>query len=288
MDVGEDLMMTRDRYPFSFSMIGLLLLFAPVQQAAAASSFAFVSLNEPFISGTTAYDSQSNTSTPATATLGGVTGNAFSDLGTGSVGANLLLASGAGPGFYDAGASWFDTWNGVGTGTVPVSAAISIRGTVGDGILTTAPGSWEIQFRYMIGSDIVLSFLAFRDSSNAFDPPEFSADANGVNITSSIVFTQNAANPLLTDFSLTASPTVPVSGSGFTDFMELLVRSDAGGPLTVDTFHTFQVSLTSLDPGSTFTGEGGRTVSSVPEPGTIVLVLGGLGLLAGRRRRTSP
>lgn len=274
---------TRDRRPSWLPMIGLLCLLAPAQQAAAASSSAFVFLDEPFVSGTIASDSQPNTSTPAVATLGGVTGSARSDLGTGSVGAGLFLAPGADFGFYSASASWIDAWTGSGVGSVPVAAAITLHGSIDQSLVAISDPFWEITFRYVIGAETVMSFGAFADSTI----PNFHAEANGVDISSSIVFAPNAANPLLTDFSLTATPTVSVSSSGFGDFMEVEVRADAGGPLTLDAFHTFQVVLTSLDPSVTFTGEGGRTIASVPEPGTFALVIGGLGLLAGRRRRTN-
>lgn len=275
---------TRDRRASWLPMIGLLCLLAPAQQAAAASSSASVFLQDASGS-TTASDFQNNTSTPATATLAGATGNAVSDLAAGSVGAGIVVAPGTPTGFYDTFASWDDSWSVVGffENPVEVVANISLDGSIDTSLLAFSDPFWQIRFEYVFDNVTVLSFSASADST----VPQFFASANGVDITSSIVFTPNPSNPLLTDFALATAPIVNVSGSSFSDRMEVSVRATAGGPFTLDAFNTFEVALTSLDPRVTFTGEGGRTIASVPEPATLALMLGGLGLLAGRRRRAS-
>jgi hypothetical protein len=262
-------------------MLALSLVLAPAMRSSATST-ASVSLSEPFPGGLIASDFQNDTATPATATLNGVVGNARADIGAGLVGAGLELSAASPFGFYLAGAQWIDTWSGsLPTGNVPLAASITLRGTIDTSLLGLSDPFWEIRFDYVVGIDTILSFGASGDSSVG----EFFAEANGSDVSGDITFSPNLLNPALTDFTLVATPTVSVSGSGFSEIMTLEVRADAAGPLTLDLFHTVSVQLTSLDPSVTFTGEGGRTIASVPEPGTLALLAAGLGGLASRRRR---
>jgi hypothetical protein len=69
--------------------------------------------------------------------------------------------------------------------------------------------------------------------------------------------------------------------------MRATIMADAAGPLTVDPSHIFHVDLVSLDPNVTFTSDGGRSVSAVPEPGTFAfgMLLVGIVLLGRSPRR---
>lgn len=269
----------RNKHRLPLLPILALLLFSAQAQQASADSNAFVSLS--VYEGGSAFDS-STTGTPANATLSGVTGNARSLLSAGAVGVGIELTPGSPYGFYDASARWNDTWTGsgaIGTG-VPVAAAMLLHGSITTSALAFSDDFWEITFRYSIGSNDLLFFNASADSSSA----EIRAYSNGVEIPVDLVV--NATNPLLTDFSVAYTPIVTLSSAGFSESMEGLARVNGIGPLTLDAFNTFQVDLTSLDPSVTFSGEGGRTMPSVPEPGTSALLLAGLGLLGYASRRS--
>jgi hypothetical protein len=266
------------------SMLALSLVLAPAMRSSATST-AGVSLSEPFSGGQIASDYQYDTATPATATLNGVVGNARADIGAGLVGAGLELSAASPFGFYSAGAQWIDTWTGsLPTGNVPLAASITLRGSIDTSLLAFSDPFWEIRFDYVVGVDTVLSFGASGDSSI----PEFFAFANGNDVSGDISVKQRPFNAAVTDFTLVTTPTVSVNSSGFSEVMTLEVRADAEGPLMLDMFHTVSVQLTSLDPGVTFTGEGGRTIASVPEPGTLALLAAGLGGVAWHRRRDDP
>lgn len=268
----------RKQHRLLLPMLALLLLSAQAQQALADSN-AFVSLS---VSGGGSANDFSTTSTPASATLSGVTGNARSLLSAGAVGVGIELSPGSPYGFYDAGARWDDTWSGsggIGTG-VPVAAAMLLHGSITTSALAFSDDFWEITFRYSIGGNDLLLFNASADSSSA----EIHAYSNGVEIPVDLVV--NATNSLLTDFSVAYTPIVSLSSAGFSDSMEASARVDGLEPFTLDAFNTFQVDLTSLDPSVTFSGEGGRTMPSVPEPGTSALLIAGLGLLGYASRRS--
>jgi hypothetical protein len=267
-------------------VLALLLLFTQAQRAMANTS-ASVYLSDYF-TGINASDSQTNSAASATATLFGVTGNAKSMLATGSVGVGMELSPSSAFGFYNAAASWDDAWTLSGNyfgPLAPVAATFTLNGSIATSLFTSSTGFWELTFRYRADNNDLLSFSASADGG----PARLSAYSSGNDITSSLIFTTNAIDPSLTDFSLsyTAPPFLVAfytNGGSFNDNIDALLMVDSGGPLKVDAFHSLSVTLASLDPNVILTDVGGR--SAVPEPESYVLLGIGLGLIGWTRHRS--
>lgn len=259
--------------------LALLLLF-PFAPHALADSNAGVSLWEPYVSGLSISDFQSNSAIPATATLGNVTGRAKSVIGTGSVGVGMEMMPGSLFGFYTATADWYDYWTA--SGATNVGATLTLSGHLSTSLLTNSDDFWELSFRYAIDGNYLLSFTAFSDGG----PAVFHAYSDTMDLTSSILFTPNGANPLLTDFSLSYNPTFATTGA-FSESMTASMVVDGAGPMSIDAFNSFHSELASLDPSVTLTSEAGRSVAAIPEPETYAMLVAGLGLLgfAARRRK---
>lgn len=270
-------------------MLALSFLFAQVQQAS-ASSFAAVNLFEP-ASGDF-LNASSDTAIAAVANLGPATGSAQSVLSTGSLGVELEMLPGSPLGIHQARADWRDTWTGgVGGGTVPVAASFTLDGSFTTNVLPSGNERYELSFSYSIDDETFLRFeLAARNGQpfrvDAFYVPDFS---NAIDLTDLVILTPNVADPTLTDFSFAFTPIVQIRSAGFSDSMAFNIRVNGPGPMTIDSFNTARVELTSLDPGVTFTSESGRTIATVPEPATFAMLLSGLALLGctGRRREQS-
>lgn len=285
----------RSKLKYKLSLLSMLALLFPLmqaQQALAATSDARVYLYEPFVTATSASDFQNNSSTPATATLLGVTGNAKSVLSTGSIGVGMDILPGSPFGFYTAAANWSDAWTVSGSyfgPAVPVVPTFTLNGSITTSLLTYSANFWDITFSYNVDNNNIFAFSADADGG----PGSIRASSNGIyDISSLVQLSTNAVNPLLTDFSVSyTAPAFHVafsSGSGrFNDSMSAMLRVHDAGPLTIDVFHTFRVNLTSLDPNVILTDEGGRSVSAapVPEPETYAMLLAGLGLIGFMARR---
>jgi hypothetical protein len=264
-------------------LLAMSLLVMQSQQAGATSSSAGVSLQvyDPNGAGSSITNFQIDSATPVTETLpgAGVTGNAKSVVATGSVGVGMDLSPSTPYGFYNASANWNDSWS-AGAAT-NVGATLTLNGQISTSLLTSSVGYWDLRFRYAIDGNYLLYFEAWGDGGAA----RISAQSGGTNITSSIILTTNAGNPLLTDFSLSYNPTFTTTGA-FSEFMDAKIMIDDRGPMTIDVFHTFHAELRSLDPAVLLTDETGRSaVLAVPEPETCAMMLAGLGLLGFTTRR---
>ena len=199
-----------------------------------------------------------------------------------------------------------------GSGIVPLSLSFDLDGVVSDfgrpnGYGTGTP-DLEIKATYTIG---VLGAFQFWMTENEFDRDQGPLGAGSL-LLAKFCHTATSCIDLPVDlepyydpdpdldlvkFSVHASGLTlmcPGCAAGFVDEMFLQASSSSSGNVSlVDAFHTFKVTVTSLDPNGQFLSEAGRSTSAavepppvsaaVPEPATLGMV--GLGLVGAARRR---
>ena len=216
--------------------------------------------------------------------------------------------------------SFDDAWSCVGlcgtfphgNGIVPLTLDFNIDGVLtnfnrhGDG---SGEPSAEILASYTIG---VLGEFDFRLQENVFDSSEGPLGAGSSGVYAQFCRQSGSCQALPMDLvafnagddrfglSLHAHLTqvmCPNCFAGFVDSQFIQAQVTSGGDLAmIDALHTFTVDVTSEDPYYQFVSANGRstlavpTVSAVPEPGTLPLLLAGIGAIGmvARRRTRSP
>lgn len=169
----------------------------------------------------------------------------------------------------------------------PINVFVHFDGTLPDYLLRPSPNDPDVfmnlRLQYSVEDEGSFTFLAERDGAS--DAPRISAVRN----------TRTSTRDLTSDLVIVGNS---VRFSGFTAFLVgALWRETFDGNLqvepfgdipqgfTVDFASTFSTQPFSLDPSVTFVSEAGRIAaapSSVPEPWTLVLLVCGVALLAGR------
>jgi len=273
-------------------LCGIALAFYAHPVLASSFSQAQVSIFPPYPSDTIS----ASTLGPevVSVTDGVATLSAQSVIATGSVGLQLGFPTGGDGNSMRASAQWADNWTGASSlsPTVPIAATIALDGSVDSDFYnawlngTNWSSSFSLTFTYNASGH------TFQLGMGADDTPAgIHATFDGADITGSLVFTPDAADPTKTHFAMSYySPAFAVDSSGFFDYLVLSYQGD-GQPPGFDAIHTFSSHIGSTDPTVSFTSDSGRAFGiPAPEPSTAelaVIAIAGITLAVARRRTTT-